>query len=452
MHSKLALLLVALLALAFLIQVTPRLGAPFGASHDGFNGSLWSVGSRELRTRGAVPSKLGADLDLDLGRRGYAHHPPLIYAAVATSELFVGERPEATRLPVVVASVFLVFIVFFLLCELGLAPLAAALGVGLAFSSPMFFVYGALPDTAIFGLAFAALLLLLWQRYLSGKTVSSALIGTAAAASALASWQGVLVAVLVSALAARRLTRHRELAPLAVILGTVLAVVAVFAWIWWVYGSFDELRAVSEHRSGGSVAFTTSLTTQGEHLQALFPVIWVLAPLACVAAIAAKATRTVGLLAVSVVVGYALVFRQGAFIHDYWNYWTLLPLAIGLGALLQWVSGRLPERPALILVPLISVAVLAGGLGLTARAPARLAIVGGRPLGEMLAGSARRWPPSQRFAFYQEGQPFFPNLAYYARRPPRVVRRNQVSELCTQPDFLVLDAGGSLRRCDELRR
>lgn len=445
--SRLALALVGVLAVSFLVQLGPRLNGPFGASHDGFNGSMWSIGSRELRTRGVLASKLGADFDADLRARGYAHHPPLIYLTVATSELIFGERPVATRLPVVVASFFLVFATFFLLCEMRIHPLPAALAVCLAFSGPMFFVYGALTDTAMLALVFATVLLLLWQRRSAGKPVAPVVIGLAAAAASLASWQGMVVAMLLSLLALWRLRKGRDAVCLAVILGTFCAVVAVFAWVFWVYGSFGELRLASSGRFGESVGLWESLRTQAQYARSLFPLTYALVPFAFVAALTWRSARAVGVIAVTVVVGYGLVFRNGALVHDYWNYWLLLPIGIGLAVLVERVSGWVAAPARTIAIPVLGVAVIGVGLALSALAPARRTIVNGQQFGRLIANSVPQWPPSQQFAFYEDGQPFGPVVTYYTRRPPRLVRTNQIAEWCTEPDFLFVDVSGRPLHC-----
>lgn len=445
LRSRVGLLLVVLLAVVFVLQIAPHAGAPFGASHDGFNGSIWSAGSRALRERGVVASKFGGAFDVELPK-GYAHHPPLIYSVFATSESILGQRPAATRWPIILGSTLSLFAAYLLLREMQIHALPAALAVCLAFATPMFFVYGGLPDTAMLGLPLATVLLLLWQRHRSGRPVNPVLIGFAAAASALASWQGMLTAVAVSAFALWRLRRHKEAVAVVVPLATLLAVVAVFAWVYWVYGSFDELWQVSEGRSSASLM--QSLDAQFEYARSLFPLTWALIPVAFAAAVALRTTRAVGMTAVAVVVAYGLFFRRGALIHDYWNYWAVLPLAIGLAVVLNWLFRRIPLG-AWPVVPIIGLAMVGAGLWFTERAPARSAIVAGEGFGTRIADSALQWPPDQRFAYYQQGQPFSPILTYYTGRPPRIVVSNTV---CAPSNFLILDVTGRLRSCGELSR
>ena len=56
--------------------------------------------------------------------------------------------------------------------------------------------------------------------------------------------------------------------------------------------------------------------------------------------------RPIVAVSLGTVVLYALAFRQGSSIHDYWNYWLLLPLALVLLALRQLLKqGDLQATP-----------------------------------------------------------------------------------------------------------
>ena len=447
MRTRIAVVLLCLLAATFVVQAAPRLNQPFGLSNDGFNASVWSLGSRAVRSEGLVGSKLGAEFDWDSSRRAYAHHPPLIYSAVALAELFLGERPVAARLPVVVSSVALIFVAFLLLRALGVDPLVAAVAVCVCLSAPMFLVYGAVPDTIMLSLVLAALLLLLWQRHLTGRAVSPVAIGVVAALSCLTSWQGMLVAGLVSASAARRQIHQRHVVHAAVVLSSVLASLFVFAWVLWVYGSFAELLDVSTLRVSRSVSPLRSLRLQLRYLLELAPVLFVALPLAAVVAVTDQRAREVTVMAVAAVAAGAQIFRNGAAFHDYWNYWALLPALLGMGLGVDWLFRRGPKQPSLIALSALCAVAVVVGLLFTARAPARQAIVRGWPSGKALASSASRWPPSQRLAYYDAAEASVPMLSYYSRRVPVRITRRSLSEVCTDPRYLVFDASARLVPC-----
>jgi hypothetical protein len=51
-------------------------------------------------------------------------------------------------------------------------------------------------------------------------------------------------------------------------------------------------------------------------------------------------------IGVGVVAGYATLFRQAARIHSYWNYWVLLPMAIGAATLALGLVETTADGPA----------------------------------------------------------------------------------------------------------
>ena len=77
---------------------------------------------------------------------------------------------------------------------------------------------------------------------------------------------------------------------------------------------------------------------------------------------------------VGVTLAYPVLLRDGASNHDYWNYWIVIPLALGAGVSVQrlwsWVARRYDSEPLGL-----GVALTLGGiclaLALTATTPAR---------------------------------------------------------------------------------
>ncbi|MDP1806671.1 MAG: hypothetical protein Q8K72_15950, partial [Acidimicrobiales bacterium] len=69
-------------------------------------------------------------------------------------------------------------------------------------------------------------------------------------------------------------------------------------------------------------------------------------------------------VALAVTVPYPLVFRSGAVNHDYWNFWLLLPVAVGLGVgcdrVLRRAAGQGLERAVALMV--VAMAVLLSGV------------------------------------------------------------------------------------------
>lgn len=141
---RLAWVLLAVFAIAFLTQAAPRISAPFGDSHDGRNGAVWGLLGRALREDGVVGSRFAHSAVLP---GPYAHHPPLIVAETAIAETVPGERGAATRAPAWLGALATIPLLYLLLRCRGFAPVASAAAVVLVLSGPMFLLYGTMLDT-----------------------------------------------------------------------------------------------------------------------------------------------------------------------------------------------------------------------------------------------------------------------------------------------------------------
>jgi hypothetical protein len=121
-------------------------------------------------------------------------------------------------------------------------------------------------------------------------------------------------------------------------MGASIGLCITLLWIRWVYGSLDPLIGNAQYRTTAS--FGGAIVDQLRYLDDLMPLA---APIGVVGlALGLRNHRLRPLLVLSVVpvVAYALVFRGGAAMHDYWNYGAVVPLALGAAALAQHVLDR----------------------------------------------------------------------------------------------------------------
>ena len=99
--SRVTAITLVAICLLFLAVSAPRISAPFGDSDEGIDGAVWATNSRALRDDGIVESRLG-------GRRSdgtsYATHPPYIVVSTAVAEAIGGEHEWATRIRLVGTS------------------------------------------------------------------------------------------------------------------------------------------------------------------------------------------------------------------------------------------------------------------------------------------------------------------------------------------------------------
>jgi hypothetical protein len=361
-YDRLAVAIVVATAVALCCLLVPKLTGPFGDSHDGRNAGVWASGSRALREDGAIASRLGG---IHEDGTAYAHHPPLILLETALTESVAGEHPASTRLPVLLSTLVALVFSYLSAKELGLRPIASALGAAVGFLCPMVLTYGVMLDTPMTSLAFGAVVLWLWCRVRNGRAPSVWIVAGVAALACLSGWEAMLLSWL--AVAGLLLPRLRPRPPQptagrALLAGSAVGTGATLAWAWWVSGSLGELWTQLVVRSGGQLGATRlgAATNQVHWLSSLLgPALLGVAFLAAGAVLDGRRRAAFVLLLVTTL-GYPAILYNAAFIHDYWNYWFVLPAALGFA----WAGDRFLDgvgrrtRSSAVPVALLTLATL----------------------------------------------------------------------------------------------
>jgi hypothetical protein len=253
-------------------------------------------------------------------------------------------------------------LVYVLLRDRGLAPVAAGLGVLAMTASHMFLSYGTMLDTFVTSVPFGIWLLILWLRVRDGRRMHPALSFCCALAAPLAGWQSFMVAAIVGAWALvmvlRKDPRSRAARPLMA--GTVMGALLVVLWLVWALGGdLGVLVHQYGYRSGqGSFTVSTAdfLRRQAYWVDLDFgmPLV-VLSAVGLIAALAERRLRALAAAALAVTIPYTLAFRDGSFVHVYWDYWFLLLVALGVAAGVDQASRAVVRRGANhVLVPAIA--------------------------------------------------------------------------------------------------
>jgi 4-amino-4-deoxy-L-arabinose transferase-like glycosyltransferase len=336
---RLGWIILVVFCAAFALKVGSELNAPFGflstgSSVDAYNAATWSTGARALRESGPIDSKFGAVWSGTKGDR-YARHPPGIYTATALAQWLVSDDELGARLLVFLASLAAALLLFILLCELDLAPVLAAASVAIGLSVPMFLTFGTMLDTVMLGLPFAAGYLVLWNRSLDDRPRYIALAG-AAAAVCLVAWEGViLVAVTMLVMALARRDREGLRAIVAAGAGAASAVVVTGLWQVWVYGDLrDVLDQGALRAGGGGFTFGDYIDSQFVALRETFGIpAMVVLGVGVIVLVASRRFRPVGVAVLAAPVIYAVGFREGSYVHDYWNYWLVITFVVAIGAI-----------------------------------------------------------------------------------------------------------------------
>jgi len=329
-------------AAVWLAVVWPRIGAPLGLNHDGQNAGVFGSSARAL-----VDAPLGSRLGSRLadGHGIYADHPPLLNWLLALGHLVRGDDPSGLRLPLTVGSMILIAGTHRVLRALVTSPWAAAIGTVVGLGTPMFFVYGTMPDTPMLGLPFGVLVLgeVIATERRTAKHPGHLVL--AALGCALASWEAVVLAAALGTVSLGRARRgapcdratHRTIAR-RVFTGLAVGGVVTASWIAWANGGFAEIARQFLYRTGADgteFGVGRAALTQLEHLMDTYGPVLVVALVAGGAAMRVPRLRGYLTVVAVVCVSYQLVFWQAATYHDYWSYWWLLPMAMSIAGLVD---------------------------------------------------------------------------------------------------------------------
>lgn len=450
--------------IGLIVHVSPWLAAGLGDSHDGYNAAMWGLGAR-----GAVEDPIGNRLGgIHPDGFEYANHPPLLVWSLIPVTAVADGSALGLRLVPLLASIAAIGMLAALLIDAAFSRFATAGGILLAGSTAMFLSFGAMVDTPVLGLPFALGAIWVGQRSWQGRPPPTWLAVAAAALAAIAGWQAFLAAALAAVFAAviGRKSQVERRAAGALACGAAGGLAVDLVWTWWVYGGLTELLDQGISRSEMDTG--SWFSQQVENATNLFgpftiaillggAIILIVRPQLVSDATnsdkteddhgqladgsgANRSARPLFLLMTLVVIGYALLFRHGAWAHSYWNYYGIALIGVATAVLLQ-VADRSTRSfspvarmlvLALVTASTIVVAVVSWGTRSLADFGIRtgLEVV---PLIEELP--AVRDPRSIGVATLG-GDPVKPWLRWTTGGQSLAVERSEVAEL--DPDQLVL--------------
>ena len=347
----------------FGLWITNDIGKPWIGAHD-WNGTAWSTAARHLIERPFSETRMGVSLDhgsspLD-PKAFYVHHPPLIVWLMAAAYKTFGVSEAAGR------AIPTLFTVFGAVCLVGLTTSLGGRRAGLlsliAFlAMPSQLYYGRMPNHEPIALPLmiaAAWAALSWSRRPSASSFLLCLLAIALAC--LSSWAAFFFAAALGVSALLGMPRGRSL-----FLGIGAASSAVLVFLFWHIrivraDAWSDLLAAFFQRSN-AVGLSEWLTTEANWISRLLTPIGAAAALLHLARIVrlrAGAEIVVFPLAVA---GWAnvLLFRQGAFVHEYYCYFLGAPAAAVVGLTLAREGTR--NLAAIVLSAMILAGVLVAG-------------------------------------------------------------------------------------------
>ncbi|HPD17695.1 MAG TPA: glycosyltransferase family 39 protein [Planctomycetota bacterium] len=330
------------------------------------NGALYSTAARNYLRHGLRATRGGQVCNAGQLRpdefRFYAHHPPGVSLALAAGFAALGESEGAARL------LFLLFTLGAAACLHRIArqvagEAAAFLAATTFVLQPMVALYGRMPDHEAPAAFFALLLTLLYLRW--QRDGRRRWLAAMSAAACLGVWFAWVVAAVPWLLLAYHTALRRKGAPWLLLPAAfgALGFLAVLGHVALVEGGLGELWRALGHRLGtrasdraaeGSFGAADFVSRMGVYFWRGFSGVSAALAAACVLGLGRP--RSGGLLLVATLAAWALLnvlaFRQGAYVHIYYQFYLAIPIALlsGMALAAVWRRGRSPVWPLAALV------------------------------------------------------------------------------------------------------
>jgi len=264
----------------------------------------------------------------------------------------------------------------------------------------------------------------------------------------LAGWQSLLLAGIVGCWALVRVVRRSgdRRVELAFAGGALAGAVLLLGWLLWAFGGtlsplIDQFIFRTGHSSSEPVGLSTAVAATLRDGRVMLGGLGLVALLGAALALRDRRTRGAMVLALAVTVPYPILFKAGVVNHDYWNYWLLLPFAIGVGVMVDALLGHWETTPRWAAGFLLATAAL--GAGLTMESWVVPGVAEARKLSGFAVIEATRHPqlgPGQVSSWYAGtvGEPA-PWLALATGRPAVAVRGDEMVALAgARPTDIVL--------------
>jgi hypothetical protein len=327
---------------------------PWIGAHD-WNGVAWSTAAHNLLTRALSETHGGVSLDhgaSPLSQQSfYVHHPPLVIWLMTGAYRMFGESEAVGRTVPIVFSLAAVFFLARLLHE-SVGPTSALLGAAFFAMLPSQTYYGRMPNHEPLGLS--AMLAAAWMAWRWARDPSwrwATATALAVVVACLCCWPAYIFALLLGWSSLRIHRPSRAGLFLAVGAASALTLVTLVVHIRMVRADGVNdllaaflLRSGSAERAGGDAAVEWSATEFHALVRLLSPIGVALLAFQIVRLFRPQKvgrpprgfSEIVLLPLTCAAWGNVLLFRQGAFVHEYYCYYLGGPVGLLAGLVLGW--------------------------------------------------------------------------------------------------------------------
>ena len=323
---------------AFLVVTWVRsFGLPLGDSHEGRVLGQFALHVRNFWDLGPAGSSFGADW-APFSDTPYTHHPPLLTGLHLLVSAVVGQGLWQLKAISYLSGLATVPALYWVGRRMGFGALPAVAATGALVATPWWWVYGRLGLGFLPNLAMVGMVLLIADEA-AGRGLRRTAAATGAAVAA--SWHGAFLAPVLWLW----LWHRRGLDRTVVVVGAVGAAGALVVLVWVAQGGgVSELADHAGNRMGVDRTVGEFLDRQWTFARGLLPT-WYLAlalPALVAGLVDPRSRALTGMLA-AMVVAFAVVPSDNAWVHDYWNFPVLTALFPGFTALVDRVARALPE-------------------------------------------------------------------------------------------------------------
>ena len=329
---------VSIMALFLLVSWLPAFGMPLGDSHEGRVLGQFSLHMKNFWSMGVTDSSFGASWE-PFSDIPYTHHPPILTFLHVLISAVIGEGLKQIKLISYVAGVLTIPALFSMGRNLGVSSKAVTISILILIATPWWWVYGRLglgllPNVLMIGTIWAAT-----TNPTKRKIVFASLATFFAVA---ASWHGVFLMPFLWFQTWRR--RKFDQLTLSLIGASILGGLVILFWVSQ-GGGLSELGEHIGERVERDWTWSQFAQRQWDFAQTLLP-LWymILALPAVLVGLIDSRTRFLTTSLISMVMVFALVPSNGAWVHDYWNFPILLTLFPGFAVMSEWVIGFIKEK------------------------------------------------------------------------------------------------------------
>ena len=332
---------VSIVALFLLVSWIPAFGMTLGDSHEGRVLGQFSLHMKNFWSMGVIDSSFGASWE-PFSDIPYTHHPPVLTFLHVIVSSIIGEGSKQIKLVSYAAGVLTIPALFSMGKNLGVNSRAVTVSILILVTTPWWWIYGRLGLGLLPNVLMIGTILVSTTNPTKRKIVLASLATFFAVAS---SWHGVFLFPFLWFQTWRR--RKLDQLTFSLLGASILGGLVILLWVSQ-GGGLSELGGHIGERVERDWTWNQFIERQWDFAQALLPVWYtVLALPALVVGLVDSRTRFLTTSLISMVLVFALVPSNGAWIHDYWNFPILLTLFPGFAVISEWIFSFINEKTRL---------------------------------------------------------------------------------------------------------